>query len=66
MAAMLMAIYIRGMSDRETSDLTASLMKTGSIADLSSLSTASVDKHSTGGVGDKGGSTLLHDVVGGC
>ena len=53
MAAMLMAVYIRGMTDRETTDMTLSFMRTGEIADLSSLGATSVDKHSTGGVGDK-------------
>lgn len=53
MAAMLMAMYIRGMTDRETTDMTLSFMRTGEIADLSSLGKTSIDKHSTGGVGDK-------------
>jgi thymidine phosphorylase len=53
MSAMLMAIYIRGMSDEETKDLTLSMIRTGDVADLSSLGAPSVDKHSTGGVGDK-------------
>ena len=53
MSAMLMAMYIRGMTAQETTDMTISFMKTGEIADLSSLGATSVDKHSTGGVGDK-------------
>ena len=53
MSAMLMAMYIRGMTAQETTDMTVSFMKTGEIADLSSLGATSVDKHSTGGVGDK-------------
>ncbi len=48
-----MAIYLRGMTDQETTDMTLSLMKTGETADLSIFGATSVDKHSTGGVGDK-------------
>jgi hypothetical protein len=48
-----MAIYLRGMTDQETTDMTLSLIKTGETADLSNLGATSVDKHSTGGVGDK-------------
>ena len=58
-----MAIYMRGMSDQETFELTASLVRTGTVADLSSLGVASVDKHSTGGVGDKGWSFYSHGTA---
>ena len=52
MAAWLMAVCWRGMTDRETADLTTAMARSGDILDLSDLS-HTVDKHSTGGVGDK-------------
>lgn len=53
MSAMTMAVYFRGMSDREIFDLTEAMATSGDTVDLSAFGDRSVDKHSTGGVGDK-------------
>ncbi|HIR49266.1 MAG TPA: thymidine phosphorylase [Candidatus Faecimonas gallistercoris] len=53
MASLLMAICIQGMSDEETFALTKVFIDSGDTLDLSFLNTTTVDKHSTGGIGDK-------------
>lgn len=52
-SALMMAIYFKGMCDRETATLTREIARSGNMLDLSAFGHLTVDKHSTGGVGDK-------------
>ena len=58
-SALIMAIYLNGMTKKETTDLTLSMANSGEILNLDSLNKIIVDKHSTGGVGDKVSLILL-------
>lgn len=64
-SAFCMAVLFQGMSDRETATLTDAMAKSGDSIDLSEFGTLSVDKHSTGGVGDKT-SLILAPICAAC
>lgn len=64
-AAFCMAVYFRGMTERETADLTFAIRDSGEKADFSAIKGLRADKHSTGGVGDKT-SLIVAPIVASC
>ncbi len=64
-SALVMAMFIRGLSEDEQNALTYAMLHSGDVLDLSGISAPKVDKHSTGGVGDKT-SLLIAPIVASC
>lgn len=64
-SAWLMSVFFRGMNPRETADLTELMLRSGDVMDLSGIPGPFVDKHSTGGVGDKV-SLILAPIAAAC